>query len=126
MIRISIPPKGSKKKKDFIMFLIYCIFSHVVAGIIVHAKNFRDVHYQMEIKITVISANLYLIMIQTIMNQMHKIQNSKKIADIYLSMKKDLKECINFDPSIDNFWNYDFKFNWQDYEENQHYCYLKK
>ena len=46
-----------------------------------------------------------------------EISVSKKIEDIYLSIKKDLKRCIQFDPSIDNFWLYHFKTNWYDYKE---------
>ena len=49
--------------------------------------------------------------------EMHKIINPKK--------KKDIKNCVNFDPSIDEFWLYDFKFNWKDYNGTQHSCYLK-
>ena len=40
-----------------------------------------------------------------------KILDTQKIANIYLSMKRDLKKCIDFDPSISTFWNYHFKFN---------------
>ena len=45
---------------------------------------------------------------------MHKIINPKKNCDTYVSMKKNLKNYVNFDPSIDEFWLYDFKFNWKD------------
>ena len=54
-----------------------------------------------------------------------EISVSKKIEDIYLSIKKDLKRCIQFDPSIDNFWLYHFKTNWYDYKEKRS-CYLKE
>ena len=42
------------------MFLIYRIFSHTAAGIIVHAKNFRDANYQTEQKITAVYVDLNL------------------------------------------------------------------
>ena len=42
--------------------------------------------------------------------------DSKKIEDVYLAMKKDIKRCIQFDPSIDNFWLYHFKINCFGYE----------
>ena len=32
-----------------------------------------------------------------------EISDSKKNEDIHLAMKKDIKKCIQFDPSIDNF-----------------------
>ena len=47
-----------------------------------------------------------------------KIFDTQKIANIYLSMKKDFKICIDFDPSISSFWNYHFKFNFTDYKGN--------
>ena len=40
-------------------------------------------------------------------------------------MKKELKNCVNFDPSIHEFWLYDVKFNWKDYNGTQYSCYLK-
>ena len=40
-------------------------------------------------------------------------------------MKKDLKKCIDFDPSTGTFWNNPFKFNFRDYEGNPRSCYLK-
>lgn len=57
--------------------------------------------------------------------EIEKIFHPKKIADNYLSMKEDLKRCVNFDPSINNSWNYDFKFNWRDSEGTKYTCYLK-
>ena len=54
-----------------------------------------------------------------------KIFDTQKIANIYLSMKKDLKKCIDFDPSTGTFWNNPFKFNFRDYEGNPRSCYLK-
>ena len=57
--------------------------------------------------------------------EIHKIINPKKNYDTYVSIKKDLKNCINFNPSIDEFCLHDFKFNWMDYNGTQHSCYLK-
>ena len=41
-----------------------------------------------------------------------EIKCTKKIENIYLAMKEDLKKSINFDQSIDNFWLHNFKINW--------------
>ena len=54
-----------------------------------------------------------------------EISDSKKIEDVYLAMKKDIKRCIQFDPSIDNFWLYHFKINCYGYEGKRS-CYLKE
>ena len=51
-----------------------------------------------------------------------EISDSKKIEDIHLAMKKDIKRCIQFDPSIDNFQLYHFKINWYDYKAKQSCC----
>ena len=45
------------------------------------------------------------------LDEMNKIIDPKKIYDTYISMKKELKKCVNFHPSINEFWLYDFKFN---------------
>ena len=58
-------------------------------------------------------------------NEMSEIRNSKNIIDTYLSRKKDLAEIIKFDPTVDNFWDHDFKFKWRDYEGNEHECLVK-
>lgn len=51
-----------------------------------------------------------------------EISDSKKNEDIHLAMKKDIKKCIQFDPSIDNFQLYHFKINWYDYKAKQSCC----
>ena len=55
---------------------------------------------------------------------MHKIHDPKEILNTYISMKKDLEKYVNFDPSVDEFWLYDFQFNWRDLNGTQHSCYL--
>ena len=80
------------------MYLIYHISLHIANGFTVHARNFKVVRYKMEKIFFVIFVNLDLIIIQ------------KKCIKLLIK-KKDLKICVNFDPSIDEFWLYDFKFN---------------
>ena len=36
--------------------------------------------------------------------EMHKIHDPKEILNTYISMKKYLEKCVNFDPSVDEFW----------------------
>ena len=46
-------------------------------------------------------------------NEMFRIRNSKKKKkkiETSLSMKKDLSEIKKFDLTLDEFWDYDFKF----------------
>ena len=57
--------------------------------------------------------------------KMHKIHDPKEILNTYISMKKDLENCVNFDPSVDEFCLYDFQFNWRNLNGTQHSCYLK-
>ena len=57
--------------------------------------------------------------------KMHKIHDPKEILNTYISMKKDLEKCLNFDASVDQFCLYDFQFNWRDLNGTQHSCYLK-
>ena len=93
------------------MYLIYRISLHIADGFTVHARNFKVVCYKMEINFFVIFVNLDLIIIQ---KTCIKLLIQKKNCDTYVSMKKNLKNYVNFDPSIDEFWLYDFKFNWKD------------
>ena len=43
---------------------------------------------------------------------MFKIRNSKKNIQTSLSMKKDLSGIKKIDLTIDEFWDYNFKFTW--------------
>ena len=45
-------------------------------------------------------------------NEMFKIRNSKKNIQTSLSMKKDLSGIKKIDLTIDEFWDYNFKFTW--------------
>ena len=49
----------------------------------------------------------------------------REIGNFFESMKNDLKKCIQFDPSIGNFWNYHFKYIFRNNEGNKRFCYLK-
>ena len=35
---------------------------------------------------------------------MYELKNPKKISNTCLPIKKDLNEILNFDPSVNNFW----------------------
>ena len=43
-----------------------------------------------------------------------KRRNPTKIIQLYIKMKEDLKNCVIFDESIDEFWLYHFKYSWKD------------
>ena len=111
---------AAKKKLYYVLNILY-IFTHS-GWIYCSCQKFQGCSLQNREKFFVIFVNLDLIIIQ---KKSIKLLIQKKIYDTYVSIKKDLKNCINFYPSIDEFWLYDFKFNWMDYNGTQHSCDLK-
>ena len=64
-------------------------------------------------------------MLDYLLQEIHKNQDPKEIINTYVSMKKYLQKCVNFDPSVNDFWLYDFQFNWKDLNGTKHSFYLK-
>ena len=55
----------------------------------------------------------------------HEIHDPKEILNTYISMKKDLEKCVDFDPSVDEFWLYDFNLTGEIWMEHSMVVILK-
>ena len=104
------------------MFLIYLTYSNIVVGITVHAIDLMVDNIKMGKKITGFICQFKL---EYYPGDIEKKFDPREIGNIFESMKNDLKKCIQFDPSIGNFWNYHFKYTFQNNEGNKQFCYLK-
>ena len=81
------------------MFQIWHTYSILVAGINVRAKDFKVVFFKNE-------EDLYCFICRFKKEYNPRnieIKCTKKIENIYLAMKENLKKCIYFDQSIGNF-----------------------
>ena len=56
--------------------------------------------------------------------EIEKIKNLSTIINVYDSLKKDIKKCIDFEPNVDCFWRSHYKTTWRSYGETRQ-IYLK-
>ena len=47
--------------------------------------------------------------------EIEKIKNLSTIINVYGSLKKDIKKCIDFKPSVNHFWHSHYKTIWRSY-----------
>ena len=56
--------------------------------------------------------------------EIKKIKNLSTIINVYDSLKKDIKRCIDFEPNLDHFWRSHYITTWRSYEKTGE-AYLK-
>ena len=58
---------------------------------------------------------LWYIRIEYDIQEIEKIKNLSTIINVYDSLKKDIKKCIDFEPNVDHFWRSHYKTTWRSY-----------
>ena len=58
---------------------------------------------------------LWYIHIEYDIQEIEKIKNLSTIINVYGSLKKDIKECIDFETSVNHFWHSHYKTIWRSY-----------
>ena len=47
--------------------------------------------------------------------EIEKIKNLSTVINVYDSLKKYFKRCIDFEPNLDHFWRSHYKTTWRSY-----------
>ena len=58
---------------------------------------------------------LWYIHIEYDIQEIEKIKNLSTIINVYDSLKKDIKKCIDFEPKVDHFWRSHYKTTCRSY-----------